>query len=90
MECMHACALSHVQPFPIPWSAAARLLCSWNSPGKNTGGGLSFPTTGDLPDSGIKSTSPASPASGFLTTSAVWGFPGGSVLKDKHGTQLSD
>ena len=31
--------LSFVRLFVIPWTAAARLLCSWNSPGKNTGVG---------------------------------------------------
>ena len=29
-----------------------RLLCSWNSPGKNTGGGLPSRSPGDLPDPG--------------------------------------
>ena len=31
-----------------------RLLCAWNSPGKNTGVGCPFPSPGDLPDPGIK------------------------------------
>ena len=30
-------AFSCVQPFGTPWTAAHRLLCPWNSPGKNTG-----------------------------------------------------
>ena len=34
-----------------------RLLCPWNSPGKNTG--VAIPTPGDLPDPGIKPGSPA-------------------------------
>ena len=36
-----------------------RLLCPWNSPGKNTGSGLPFPPPGDLPDPGTKPVSPA-------------------------------
>ena len=33
----------------------ARLLCSWNSPGKNTGVGSYALLQGDLPDPGIES-----------------------------------
>ena len=55
----------------------SRLLCPWDFPGKNTGVGLPFPPPGDLPDSGIESMSPASPAlaSRFFTTSATWEAP---------------
>ena len=45
----------------------ARLLCSRDFTGKNTGGGCHIPSPGDLPDPGIKPTPPA-PVSGFLTT----------------------
>ena len=34
--------LSRVQLFATPWTGAARLLCPWNSPGKNTGVGCHF------------------------------------------------
>ena len=44
------------------WSVAARLLCPWDFPGKDTGMGLSFPSPGDLPDPGIEPASLASPA----------------------------
>ena len=37
----------------------ARLLCPWDSQGRNTQSGLRFPSPGDLPDVGIKPTSPA-------------------------------
>ena len=37
-----------------------RLFCPWNFPGKKVGG-LPFPSPGDLPNIGIKPTSPASP-----------------------------
>ena len=33
----HVCRPSCVWLFEIPWTAATRLLCSWNFPGKNTG-----------------------------------------------------
>ena len=36
--------------------------CPWGFSGKNTGVGCHFPPPGDLPNSGIESTSPASPA----------------------------
>ena len=39
-----------------------RLLCPWDYPGKNTGVGCHDPPPGDLPDPGIKPTSPAAPA----------------------------
>ena len=32
-------SLSHVQLFAIPWTKPTRLLCTWNSPGKNIGVG---------------------------------------------------
>ena len=37
-------------------------ICPWDSPGNNTGVGLPFPTPGALPDPGIKTAAPASPA----------------------------
>ena len=43
-----------------------RLLCPWNSPGKNTEG-VAIPSPGDLPEPGIKPASPALPG-GFFTT----------------------
>ena len=36
---MHVCVLNHfthVQLFPTSWTEAARLLCPWNFPSKNT------------------------------------------------------
>ena len=45
--------LSHIRLFPTPWPAApksamppARLLCPWDSPGKNAGMGCYFPLRG--------------------------------------------
>ena len=47
-----------------------RLLCLWNSPGKNTGVGSQFPSPVYLPNPGIESGSPAL-AGGFFTTREV-------------------
>ena len=44
----------------------ARLLCPWDSPGKNTGGGLPFPDPGDLPNPGIGPLYPALQADSLL------------------------
>ena len=44
----------------------ARLLCPWDSPGKNTGG-LPFPSPGDLPHPGIEPGSPAVQEDSWLT-----------------------
>ena len=40
---------------PMDIEEPTRLLCPWNSPGKNT----PFPSPGDLPDPGIEPGSPA-------------------------------
>ena len=42
---MCVCAPLH----PTLCNSMARLLCPWDFPGKNTGGGLPFPSPGDLP-----------------------------------------
>ena len=55
---MHACVLSRVQ-LQAPLSMGFSKQESWS--------GLPFPTSGDLPDPGIKPESPAL-ASGFSTT----------------------
>ena len=55
--CLNACRLScfsHVQPFATLWTVPTRLLCPWDSPGKNTGVGCYllhqiFPTQGSNP-----------------------------------------
>ena len=52
----------------------ARLLCSWGSPGKNTGVGCHAPPPRNLPDSGIEplsSVAPTSPAGSLLLSH--WG-----------------
>ena len=60
--------LSHVWFFVTPWAIADRLLCPWNSPGKNTGmGGLPLPSPGDPPNPGTEPGSPALQADSSLS-----------------------
>ena len=51
-----------------------RILCPWGSAGKNTEVGCHFLPPGDLPNPGIETLSPVSPALAdrFFTTSATW------------------
>ena len=65
--CTHM--LSHVQLFVEP----TRLLCPWNVPGKKYWSRLPLMTPGNLPDSGIKPSSLASPslAGKFFTTGQI-------------------
>ena len=44
--------LSCVQLSVTPWTVAARLLCPWNSSGKNTGVGCHFLLQGIFPTQG--------------------------------------
>ena len=44
--------LSRVQLFATPWIVAARFLCPWGSPSKNTGVGCHFLLQGIFPDQG--------------------------------------
>ena len=41
--------LDHVQLFATPWIGPTRFLCSWDSPGKNTGVGCHFLLWGIFP-----------------------------------------
>ena len=54
-----------------------RLLCPWDSPGKEYWSGLPCPPPGHLPDPGIEPASPTSPilASGFFATGATLEAP---------------
>ena len=58
---MHAfvCVLSHVQLFVTPWTVAHQAPLSVGFSRQEYWSGLPFPSPGDLPDPGIKSTSPA-------------------------------
>ena len=63
----------------------ARLLCSWNSPGKPSGVGRHFPSSRDLPNPGIKPSSLALKGR-FFTTSATLEacYQGKQGLKSKN------
>ena len=77
---MFACVLSRfsrIRLFATQWTVATRLLCLWDSPGKNTGveyHALPCPPPGDLPDPGIELVSLMSPAltDRFFTARATW------------------
>ena len=45
-------SLSRVRLFATPWTVATRLLCPWDSPGKNTGVGCHFLLQGIFPTQG--------------------------------------
>ena len=45
--------LSHVQLFSTPWTVPARLLCSWNFPGKTTGVSCHFLLQGIFQTQGL-------------------------------------
>ena len=46
-------SLSRVRLFGTPWTTAARLLCPWDSPGKNTGVGSHALLQGIFPTQGL-------------------------------------
>ena len=62
--CVSACAhlFSRVQFFATSWTVAHQAPLSVRFSRQEYWSGLSFPPPGDLPDPGIKPTSPASPA----------------------------
>ena len=60
--CVCACMLSHAGHFVTPWTVAHKAPLSMGFSGQEYWSGLPFPSPGDLPDPGIESVSPASPA----------------------------
>ena len=64
------CMLRLVQHFVTPWTVACQAPLSMGFLRKEYWSGLPFPPPGDVPDPGIKPTSPVSPAltRGFFTT----------------------
>ena len=73
-----ATAVSRVRLVATPWTAAHRAPLSMRFPRQEYWSELPFPSPGDLPDPGIKPTSPMSPALAgrFFTTE----LPGKSYL----------
>ena len=67
---MHACVLSHVQLFAIPWTVVHQAPLSMGSSRQEYWSGLPFPPPGDLPNPGINPVSLASSelAGGFFIT----------------------
>ena len=61
---MRAKSLSRVRLFVTPWTVARRLLCPWDSPGKNTGVGCNAVLQGIFPNQRSNSHI----AGGFSTT----------------------
>ena len=70
-EQMHVCVLNH---FGYGLLCSTRLLCSWDSPGKNTGAGCRALLQGIFPIQEWNPTSlmPPAFARGFFTTSTTW------------------
>ena len=62
--CVCVCAqlLTHVGLFVTPWTVALQTSLSLKFPRQAYWSGLPFPSPGDLPDPGIESMSPVSPA----------------------------
>ena len=57
--CMSAQLLSHIQLFATPWTVVAcQIPLSMALSGQEYCSGLLFPPPGDIPDPGIKPTSP--------------------------------
>ena len=73
------CVLGHVRLFATPWTVAHQALLSMVFPRQEYWNGLPFPSPGDLPNLGIKPTSPVSPASPALA--------GGFFSTETHGKQ---
>ena len=73
----HACMLSCVQLFAIPWSVAHQALLSMEFSRQEYWSQLPFPAPGELPYSGIKLQSLWSPALAgrFFTTGVTWEAP---------------
>ena len=76
---IYTCVLSHfsrVWLFVTPWTAAARLLCPWGFPGKNTGVSCHALLKGIVPSQGsnVHLMSPAL-AGGFFTSNVTWEAP---------------
>ena len=75
--CVHVCVLSHfshIQLFATMRIVACHAPLSMGFPREENWSGLPCPLPGDLPDTGIKLTSPMSPAGtgGFFSTSTTW------------------
>ena len=76
--CVHTwCLLIEVRLFATLWTIAPRLLCPWDSPGKNTGVGCYALPQGIFPSQGSNLHLFCLPAlaGSFFTISATWEAP---------------
>ena len=97
LQAVHSCCcwkvLSHVWLFKTPWTVAHQAPLSMGFPRQEYWTGLSFPSSGHLPNPGVKSGSLGSVAlaSRFFLTSATWETPAYSWvwLSDHHWFSLS-
>ena len=76
-ELLGVCVLRRFSCVPLcatPWTLASRLLCPWDSPGKNAGVGCHALFKGIFPTQGMNPTSLTSPALAgrFFTTCSAW------------------
>ena len=69
------CVLSHVRFFATPWTVAHQAPLSMGFPRQEYWSRLPFPPPGDLPDPGIKTASPASPALADCLPPSHWRIP---------------
>ena len=60
LTCLQGCVLSHVQFFRTSWTIVCQIPLFMEFSRQEYWSGLPFPPPGDIPDSGIKSTSLAS------------------------------
>ena len=76
----HTCACAHSHSIMLTLCDTLdcldiKLLCAWDSSGKNTGVGYHFPPPGDLPDSRDQTVSPVSCISHRLLSSLAGDSP---------------
>ena len=77
--CMHAKSLQYVRLFATPWTVACQAPLSIGLSRQEYYSGLPCPPPGDLPDSGIKPTSPVASA---LQADSLPLVPPGKLLGD--------
>ena len=79
--CVHALSLSRFRFFATPWTVARQTPLSMELSRQEYWNGLSFPSLGDLPNTGIKPTSPA--LAGRFFTTELPGKPNCSLVLRK-------
>ena len=85
---MHVKLLSRIRLFEIPWTVAHQAPLSMGFSRQEYWSGLPFPSPGELPDPGIKSESPVSPA--LQMESLLLSHQGSPKYKSKGGWVIFD